>query len=73
LYLYSIKIQTDIDKNAVKKLRKITDFLKGFFGILKKKFYWTRPGPKGTGLKSAQNKTGLLSTRLDSAQPHGLG
>jgi len=26
LYLYSIKIQTNIDQNAVKYLRKITDF-----------------------------------------------
>jgi hypothetical protein len=26
LYLYSIKIQTDIDQNAVKYLRKIKDF-----------------------------------------------
>jgi hypothetical protein len=33
LYLYSIKIQTDIDQNIVPKLRKITDFLKGFSGI----------------------------------------
>ena len=31
LYLYSIKIQTDINQNAVKYLRKITDFLKEFF------------------------------------------
>jgi len=30
-YLYSIKIQTDIDPNTVMKLRKITDFLKSFF------------------------------------------
>jgi hypothetical protein len=30
LYLYSIKIQTDIDQNAVTKLQKITDFLKSF-------------------------------------------
>ena len=28
LYLYSIKIQSDIDQNAVIDLRKITDFLK---------------------------------------------
>jgi hypothetical protein len=26
LYLYSIKIQTDIDQNAIKYLRKIKDF-----------------------------------------------
>ena len=51
LYLYSIKIQTDIDQNAVTKLRKITDFLKGFFGILKKKNYWTGPDPKGDWAK----------------------
>ena len=30
LYLYSIKIQTDIDKNAVTKLRKITDISNNF-------------------------------------------
>jgi len=28
LYLYSIKIQTNIDQNAVKYLRKSTNFLK---------------------------------------------
>jgi hypothetical protein len=28
LYLYSIKIQTNIDQNVVKYLQKITDFLK---------------------------------------------
>jgi len=31
LYLYSIKIQTNIDPNAVKYLWKITDFWKEFF------------------------------------------
>jgi len=31
LYLYSIKIQTNIDQNAVKHLRKITNFKKEFF------------------------------------------
>jgi hypothetical protein len=36
LYLYSIKIQTDIDQNAVKYLRKIKDFWKEF--CLKKIF-----------------------------------
>jgi len=74
LYLYSIKIQTDIDQNAVTKLRKITDFWKVFFfGILN--FFFTRPDPaqKETGSKSARNKTGLLSIGLDSVQPQGLG
>jgi len=31
LYLYSIKIQTNIDQNTVKYLRKITNFKKEFF------------------------------------------
>jgi hypothetical protein len=31
LYLYSIKIQTNIDQNAVKYLRKIIDFFKRIF------------------------------------------
>jgi len=31
LYLYSIKIQTNIDQNAVKYFRKITDFWKEYF------------------------------------------
>jgi hypothetical protein len=30
LYLYSIKIQTDIDQNAVTKLQKIIDPLNNF-------------------------------------------
>jgi len=74
LYLYSIKIQTDIDQNTVMKLRKIKDFLKGFFWNFEQK-NMTGPDPaqKETRLKSAQNKTGLLSTGLDSARPHGLG
>jgi len=33
LYLYSIKIQTNIDQNAVKYLRKITDFFEISFEI----------------------------------------
>ena len=33
LYLYSIKIQTNIDQNAVKYLRKITDFFEINFEI----------------------------------------
>jgi len=41
LYLYSIKIQTNIDQNAVKLLWKITDFLKEFFSG------WAQPGPCG--------------------------
>ena len=56
LYLYSIKIQTDIDQNAVKYLRKITDFLKECF--LKNVFFglgptrpmwlgWTKPPVHG--------------------------
>jgi hypothetical protein len=43
LYLYSIKIQTDIDQNAVKYLRKITDFLKECF--LKNVFFRAGPNP----------------------------
>jgi len=46
LYLYSIKIQTNIDQNAVKYLRKITDFKKNF----SKKFFifgLGQPGPCG--------------------------
>jgi len=31
LYLYSIKIQTNIDQNAVKYLPKMTNFKKDFF------------------------------------------
>jgi hypothetical protein len=42
LYLYSIKIQTNIDQNAVKYLRKITDFLKRIF---LKCFYFFGLGP----------------------------
>jgi len=42
LYLYSIKIQTDINQNAVKYLRKITDFLKEFFWRI---FFWAGPNP----------------------------
>jgi len=40
LYLYSIKIQTNIKKNDRKICRKITFFSKGFF--------WTRPDPAQT-------------------------
>jgi hypothetical protein len=45
LYLYSIKIQTNIDQNEVKNLRKITDFFwnnfwrKYFFGLDPAGFY----------------------------------
>jgi hypothetical protein len=33
LYIYSIKIQTNIDQNAAKYLRKITDFWKEFLNF----------------------------------------
>jgi hypothetical protein len=72
LYLYSIKIQTDIDQNTVINLEKITFF----FEIIFKEFFCSNgpdPARKETRPKSAQNKTGLLSTGLDSAQQHGLG
>ena len=39
LYLYSIKIQTDIDQNTVKTLQKITDFFEILFEILLPKYY----------------------------------
>jgi hypothetical protein len=39
LYLYSIKIQTNIDQNAVKHFHKITDFFEIiFFEEIKKKY-----------------------------------
>jgi hypothetical protein len=41
LYLYSIKIQTNIDQNAVKYLRKITDFFEINFEF----FFGARPSP----------------------------
>jgi len=42
LYLYSIKIQTDIDQNAVKTLQKKSHiFLKYFL----KNFFWAGPSP----------------------------
>jgi len=49
LYLYSIKIQTDIDQNTVIKLQKITYF----FEIIFEEFLFerARPGPKGNWAK----------------------
>ena len=76
LYLYSIKIQTNINQNIVKHLRKnITNF-KWFF-----EFFWDRPdsAQKETRLRSAQNEIGQELTRkrtylwLDSTQRCGLG
>ena len=47
LYLYSIKIQTNIDQNTVKYLRKITYFFEIFFE--ENLFWrgWAQPGPYG--------------------------
>jgi len=42
LYLYSIKIQTNIDQNAIKYLQKIIDFLKEFFEFF---CFWAGPNP----------------------------
>ena len=56
LYLYSIKIQTNIDQNAVKYLQKITDFEKNFsksffiFGLSPTRpmwLGWTQPPVHG--------------------------
>jgi hypothetical protein len=45
LYLYSIKIQTDIDQNAVKTLqKKITYFFKILFEEF---FFWAGPSKPG--------------------------
>jgi hypothetical protein len=33
LYLYNIKIQTNIDQNTLKNIQEITNFWKDFFGI----------------------------------------
>jgi len=43
MYLYSIKIQTNIDQNEVKNLRKITDFFEIIFEEI---FFsgWAQPG-----------------------------
>ena len=43
MYLYSIKIQTNIDQNEVKNLRKITDFFEIIFEEI---FFsgWVQPG-----------------------------
>ena len=41
LYLYNIKIHTNIDQNAVKYLRKITNFEKNF----SMSFFYFWPGP----------------------------
>jgi len=48
LYLYSIKIQTNIDQNAVKYLRKITDFFENIFD------FFFRLGPVGLAGSLAQ-------------------
>jgi hypothetical protein len=42
LYLYSIKIQSNIDQNEVKNLRKITDFFEIIFEIFFSS--WAQPG-----------------------------
>jgi hypothetical protein len=42
LYLYSIKIQTNINQNTVKYLRKIIDFWKEFFEFF---CFWAGPNP----------------------------
>ena len=55
LYLYSIKIQTNIDQNAVKYLRKITDFFEinfefFFLGLAPARpmwLGWTQQAPAG--------------------------
>jgi len=49
LYLYSIKIQTDIDQNTVIKLQKITFFEIIFFEEFL--FERARPGQKGNWAK----------------------
>jgi hypothetical protein len=57
LYLYGIKIQTNIKQNSVEKYAGKSQIFENVFLI----FFWTKP-------KSAQ-----LSTGQDSAQPRGLG
>jgi hypothetical protein len=47
LYLYSIKIQTNIDQNTVKYLRKITYFFEIFFEEIFFWRGWAHPGPYG--------------------------
>jgi len=57
LYLYSIKIQTNINQNAIKYLRKIT----AFFEIIFKEFFF-RAGPSSpymAGLDPATHMAGL--------------
>jgi hypothetical protein len=45
LYLYIIKIQTNINQNAVKKFLENHRFFKGFFFEIF--FGWAQPGPCG--------------------------
>jgi len=66
LYLYSIKIQTDIDQNAVKTLQKITVFLKYF---LKNFFFWAGPSPAHVaGLDPAS----LVGSLAQASDPTGF-
>ena len=64
LYLYNIKIQTDIDQNAVKNLRKITDFLKYFL----KNFFLV--GPSTTHVAEL-DPTSLARSLAQASDPTG--
>jgi hypothetical protein len=63
LYLYSIKIQTDIDQNAVKTLqKKITYFFKITFWRI---FFWAGPSPAHVAGLDLASLVGSLAQASD--------
>jgi len=63
LYLYNIKIQININQNAVKYLRKIIDFWKEFF-----EFFCFSDGPNPV-LMAGLDPAHLYVVGLDSVRP----
>jgi hypothetical protein len=64
LYLYSIKIQTNIDQNAVKNLWKITDF----FEIIFEFFFLAGPKPAHVAGLDAASPAWSLAQASDPKQ-----
>jgi hypothetical protein len=64
LYLYSIKIQSNIDQNEVKILRKITNF----FEIIFENFFLAGPSPAHV---AGLDPVGLAGSLAQTSDPAG--
>jgi len=66
VYLYTIKIQTNINQNEVKNLRKITDF----FEIIFWRIFFSRTGPSPAHV-AGLDPAGLTGSLAQASDPAG--